>query len=304
MITPDQIKNIVSTNKLSAGGISKPLLSVKYIQQFEKWLIKNYHADMEWMRRTKDDRIDIRNKFPWVKSVLVVLDNYFNDPISLKSGLKISRYAQGQDYHKVIEEKMDSVLSGIKDKDSTINGKIYVDTGPILEKAYAEQAGLGWIGKNGVFIGKGIGSYCFIGILLLSIDIQPADTTANRCGACTLCIDQCPAGAIVEPGLIDSNRCIAYLTIEKKDNFSDAERARLDKWVYGCDVCQEVCPWNRKWLKTTPDSRYLDRKDQIQNYIDSGNAGNIDKFTSVFKNTVIERLKFKRMQRNMNAALQ
>ncbi|MBU1064640.1 tRNA epoxyqueuosine(34) reductase QueG [bacterium] len=304
MITFGQFKDVVTTSKLSAGGISEPSLDEKYIRHFNKWLTSGYHAEMEWMKRTRDDRLDIQKRFPWVKSILVLLDNYFSDPISAKNGIKISRYVMGQDYHSVLEEKMSSVLLGLKNIDGKINGKIYVDTGPFLEKAYAEQASLGWIGKSGMFIGTGIGSYCFIGMLLLSIDIQPSGVAINRCGSCMFCIDQCPAGAIIEPGLIDSNRCISYMTIEKKGNFSDAERARLDKWVYGCDVCQEVCPWNRKWSKLTPDSRYMDRKDQIQKYIELGNTGNIDKFTMVFKNTAIERLKFKRMQRNMNTALQ
>ncbi|MDO9548298.1 MAG: tRNA epoxyqueuosine(34) reductase QueG [Candidatus Marinimicrobia bacterium] len=304
MITSGKIKDIVTISKLSVCGISEPSLDEKYILQIKRWLDCGYHAEMEWMKRTKDDRMDIRKRIPWVKSVLVVLDNYFSEPISAKNGIKFSRYAMGRDYHNIVKEKLTAVLVGIKDIDKRIKGEIYVDTGPVPEKAYAEQAGMGWIGKNGVFIGNGIGSYCFIGILFLSVNIKPSEMTAGRCGSCTLCIDRCPAGAIIEPGLIDSNKCISYLTIEKKGDFSDRDAAFLDKWVYGCDVCQEACPWNRKWSKTTFEPRYIDRKDQIQKYIELGNAGNIDKFTKVFKNTAIERLKFKRIQRNMNAALQ
>ena len=304
MITLNQIKDIISNNKLSAGGISKPLLEKKYIQQFEKWLNRGYCADMEWLKRTKNDRIDIRNKFPWVKSVLVVLDNYFNDPILTQSEIKITRYAMGWDYHDVVEEKLRAVLAEIRKIDQNIEGKIFVDSGPVMEKAYAEQAGLGWIGKNGVFIGEGIGSYCFIGILLLSIDVQRSYKTANKCDSCTLCIKRCPNGAIIEPGMIDSCRCTAYLTIEKRGDFSDTEKIRLNKWAYGCDICQEVCPWNHKWSKLTLESRYHDRKNQIRSYIDLGSPRNMDKFNLVFKNTAIERLTCKRMQRNIDAALQ
>jgi len=258
---------------------------------------------MEWMKRTKEDRVDIRKRFQWVKSVLVVLDNYFSCPISAKNGLKFSIYSMGQDYHTIVEKKLRSVLSGIKDIDNRIKGKIYVDIGPLMEKAYAEQAGLGWIGKNGMFIGNEIGSYCFIGVLLLSEKIKTSEMAVNRCGSCALCIDRCPAEAIIEPGLIDSNRCISYLTIEKKGDFSDREAALLNKWVYGCDICQKVCPWNRKWAKTTHDSRYIDRKDAIRQYIDLGNNGNMDKFNTVFKNTSLERLKYERMRRNIWAAM-
>jgi len=304
MITREQIKGFLRISKLSAGGISKPVLEEKYLRQFEKWLNRGYHADMEWLKRTKDDRIDIRKKFSWAKSVLVVLDNYFNHPFLSHSGIKIARYAMGQDYHDVVEKKLRIVLAEIRKIDKNTEGKIFVDSGPLIEKAYAEQAGLGWIGKNGVFIGEGIGSYSFIGILLLSIDVQPSDKTANRCDSCTLCVERCPNRAIVEPGLIDAGRCIAYLTIEKKGEFSNLERNYLNKWVYGCDACQEVCPWNHKWSKLTPDPRYYDRKEQIRSYIDLGNQGNMDKFNMVFKKTAIERLTYKRMQRNMNAALQ
>lgn len=303
MITPDHIKESIYISKLSAGGISEPSLQEKYIRQFEKWLNWGHHADMEWLKRTKEDRIDIRNKFPWVKSVLVVLDNYFNDSLPTHNGIKITRYAMGQDYHDIVEKKLRTVFAEIKKVDNCIEGKIFVDSGPVMEKAYAEQAGLGWIGKNGVFIGEGIGSYCFIGILLLSIAVQPSDKTVNRCDSCTLCIERCPNQAIIDPGLIDAGRCTAYLTIEKRGIFSNSEKTYLNKWAYGCDFCQEVCPWNHKWSKITPDPCYYNRKEQIRTYIDLGNQGNMDKFNRVFKNTAIERLSFKRMQRNINAAL-
>ncbi|MGC9362985.1 MAG: tRNA epoxyqueuosine(34) reductase QueG [Fidelibacterota bacterium] len=299
MITGKQIESIM-TRKFTAFGISKPSLDSKYISRYRSWLEKGYYADMSWMVKSAADRFDIRRKFPWVKAILVGLDNYYSPPFFTKSGLRFSGYALGIDYHVLVKEKLETALVQIRNVDPDVRGRVYVDTGSFMEKAYAEQAGLGWIAKNGLFIAENIGSYCFIGIILLSIELPVTGSAVNRCGSCRKCLESCPTGAIVAPGMIDARRCISYLTVEKRGVFSEQEAEWLNGWVYGCDVCQEVCPWNIRWQKVTSDERYTDNRTKICRLLEFGNGINMDKFKAVFKNSAVKRLKFENWIRNID----
>lgn len=299
MITSVQIESIM-IRQFTAFGISKPSLDSKYISRYRNWLEKGYYADMSWMVRSAADRFDIRRKFPWVKAILVGLDNYYSQPIFAKSGLRFSRYALGIDYHRLVKKKLETVLAQIRNVDPDVRGRVYVDTGSFMEKAYAEQAGLGWIGKNGLFIAENIGSYCFIGIILLSVELPVTGGAVNRCGSCTACLESCPTGAIVAPGMLDARRCISYLTVEKRDGFSEQEAGWLNGWVYGCDVCQEGCPWNIRWQKATTDGGYTNNRTKIYQLIEFGNGINMDKFKAVFKNSAVKRLKFENWIRNID----
>lgn len=304
MINREDIQDIVNQHRLSAWGISPPTLREKYRRMFDKWLKRGYQGEMNWISRNSESRKDIQNIFPWAKSVLVVLDNYYSPSLIAKNGIRVSRYVHGIDYHTIVREKLENVLNSMRNIDRKIEGRVYVDSGPVQEKAFAEQAGLGWIGKNGVLIGHGIGSFCFIGILILSIYIEPSKSVDNLCGDCKKCIDACPNAAIVEPGLIDCKRCISYLSVEKKTDLNPSECKMLGQWVYGCDICQEICPWNQKWQKPSRDERYSERKDLIKEYIELGNRAKMDKFEIVFGDTPAKRPGFEQMKRNMRAVLE
>ena len=303
MINANQIKTIVRRYQFDAVGITYPALSEKYYRAFEKWLENGYHGGMEWLLGVREERRDIRTKYPWANSVLVVLENYAGETVTARNGLQYSQYAVGQDYHKVIKNKLQKVLSDIRDIAGNIKGKIFVDSGPILEKAFAEQAGLGWIGKNGVLIGKDMGSFCFIGVLLLSIELEPDKPCRNLCGDCRKCIDACPNAAIIEPGLLDCERCISYLTVEKRGDFRSDEAALIHNWVYGCDICQNVCPWNEKWATKCYHQCYHLYQNEIRDYIGFEKKTNVDIFKRVFENTPAGRIGFEQMKRNIDAAL-
>ncbi|MCD6441648.1 MAG: tRNA epoxyqueuosine(34) reductase QueG [Candidatus Marinimicrobia bacterium] len=301
MVSFDQIQDFARHEGFVAAGISQPLAANIYSNRLSEWIESGYHADMSWMERNPGMRSDLQAHFAWAKSVLVVADSYYSGTsFSIKSPC-FSKYALGIDYHKIVAEKLQNILNSLIKIDRKIVGKIYVDTGPILEKAFAEQAGLGWIGKNSIFIVNNIGSFCFLGILILNVALEPSRAVKNRCGNCTKCLDACPTGAIIEPGLVDSRKCISYLTIEKKGAFSDREVKWLNNWLYGCDICQEVCPWNKKWSSKTGEIRYIDRISNLDRSLDDWLKLTAEEFNCLFKNSSLKRLKYERFRRNLMA---
>lgn len=214
-----------------------------------EWLSSGFHGDMAWMDREPEKRIDPKLLFPEAKSVIVAAVNYFtpHEHESDASSGKISRYAWGDDYHDVVKSKLAELLAWIKSEYPEAKGKICVDTSPTMDKAWAVRAGLGWLGKHSNVISPEIGSWFFIGEILLDLELEYDDAQiADHCGTCTACIDACPTGAIVEPYVVDSRKCISYATIELRDEkLPDEIVENLNGWVYGCDICQDVCPWNR-----------------------------------------------------------
>jgi len=286
-----------------AAGISSPILDEKSRASLENWLKLGYHAEMQWMTKNVEIRTNVIKRYPWVRSILVVADNYYLDHRRKREALKISRYAWGTDYHKIVERKLKDVLKTLKSSDFHLEGKIYVDTGPVLEKAFAVRAGLGWQGKNTNIIIEDFGSFCFLGVLLLNKKFEYNSPVKNRCADCTSCISNCPTGAIINPYVLDSRRCISYLTIEKKGNFSTNELNWLSNWLYGCDICQEVCPWNKKWAKNTKDSRYYDRLKILERSQREWMELTEYKFQEIFNQSAIKRLKFDRLRRNLLAII-
>lgn len=229
-------------------GVSR----AEYLFEQEKplclWLNNGYQGEMGYMERNLDKRLDPRLLVPNAKSVISVLLNYYpgNPDISTISP-KISRYALSKDYHVVLKDKLLLLLDLIRKEFGKVEGRAFVDSAPVLEKTWAARAGLGWIGKNSLLINPTLGSYVFIGELIVDLEVEPtAIHTPNRCGSCTRCLDACPTGAIVSPRVIDSRKCISYLTIEKKTPLTEDELNSLNGWCVGCDICQEVCPWNSK----------------------------------------------------------
>ena len=235
------------------------------------WLGRGFHGEMAWLAREPEKRGDPRLLFPGAKSVIVVALNYFTDHEYIEDANlgKISRYAWGDDYHDIVREKLGELLEWIKSENADAAGKICVDTAPLMDKAWAVRAGLGWLGKHSNVITTDVGSWVFIGEILLNLELD-YDTAVveDHCGTCTACLDACPTGAIVEPYVVDSRKCISYATIELRDETLPPDIAEnLNGWFYGCDICQDVCPWNR-FEKPTAEPRFEPRNGETSVVLD------------------------------------
>lgn len=272
----------------------------------EKWLARGYQATMQWMLREPAKRANPLEIFPEAKSIVVVAQNYYTPhehQDSSQTG-KVSRYAWGDDYHDVIGEKLRSLLSWIEDVRPDAKGKVCVDIQPVMDKAWAVRAGLGWLGKHTNVITPEFGSWVFIGELLLNIELEfDVDQIEDHCGTCTLCIDACPTDAITEPYVLDSNKCISYATIELRSESLPVEiKSQLSGWLYGCDICQDVCPWNR-FQQTSEESRFEPRDGNVNAELAGILALGTSEYASRFKGSAMKRAKLIGLQRNANALL-
>jgi epoxyqueuosine reductase len=267
-------------------------------ERFREWLARGFHASMKWMEREPEKRTDPRLLFPEARSVAVFLHNYYTPHRHTSPG-KISRYAWGDDYHNVLREKMEAVLGKLQRLDAAIEGKICVDTSPIMEKPWAVRAGLGWIGKHSNLITRDIGSWVFIGVMLLNIELEPDEPfVEDHCGTCTACLDACPTQAIVEPYVVDSAKCISHATIELRGETLPGDVARnLDGWLYGCDVCQDVCPWNR-FETPTGEIRFEPRNNETSLDPVSVSKMTHEEYVERFRSSAIKRAKLNGLQRN------
>ena len=247
----EKITKEVKTSALQLGfdfcGIAKVQKLEDDARRLEKWLSKGMHGTMHYMENHFDLRIDPSRLVPGARSVITLLLNYFPEEQQKPNVPKISKYAFGNDYHEVIREKLKLLMESIKIQVGEINGRGFVDSAPVLERTWAQKSGLGWIGKNGNLINKQMGSFLFIATLIIDVELEYDDAFAkDYCGTCTRCIDDCPTDAILTDKVIDGSKCISYFTIELKDALiPDAMKGKFDNWMFGCDVCQDVCPWNR-----------------------------------------------------------
>ena len=268
---------------------------------FQDWLDNNYHADMNWMKNNFDKRADSQLLFPNTKSVIVIGINYYNKTQQNNSeNLLVSKYVTKVDYHKFLKQKLFLLLKEMKNIDNSIKGKVCVDTSPIFEKAWGIKAGLGWRGKNSLLISPEYGSWIFLGILLLNVEFDKySEEIKNRCGNCNLCVEQCPNGAILENKKINANRCISYLTIEDNDEMLP-RNVKLNNWIYGCDICQDVCPFNKQNEQQTIHPEFK-IKEEFQNKSKSyWNNLSIEEYKIIKKQTTIERTKYSQFLRNIN----
>ena len=280
-------------------GISKADFLEDEAPRLENWLKNNRHGQMAYMENHFDKRLDPRLLVDGAKSVISLLLNYYPSELQREDSYKISKYAYGQDYHFVIKEKLKELLGAIHDQIGEVSGRAFVDSAPVLDKAWAAKSGLGWIGKNSNLITQKVGSFYFIAELIVDIDLEYDNPTTDHCGTCTACIDACPTQAIIAPYQVDGSKCISYYTIELKDNLPEEAKGKLDDWAFGCDVCQDVCPWNRfskahnePLFNPNPDILSFSKKDweEITEEV----------FLKVFKNSPIKRTKFEGMKRNIN----
>lgn len=287
---------IVPAGPLDAEGV-----------RFAEWLRRGYHGAMQWLARDPAQRTDPRLVMPAARSVVVVALNYYTPhkhPDDPAAG-KISRYAWGDDYHDVVGGKLKNLLAWIKEQRPEAEGKTCVDIQPLLDKAWAARAGLGWIGKHTNLITREYGSWVFIGELLLNLDLAyDTEQVEDHCGTCTLCLDACPTGAITEPYVVDSNRCLSYATIELRAPELPAEIAQhLAGWLYGCDICQDVCPWNR-FQQPTDESRFEPRPGGVAANLDDILALTPETYAARFRRSAVKRAKLTGLQRNARALLE
>ena len=281
-------------------GISKSGFLSDEADRFESWLKNNYHGKMSYMERNFDKRLDTTKLVENSKSVISLTYNYYPKKV-LKSDstFKISKYAYGKDYHVVLKNKLKQLLNIMKNKFGSFEGRVFVDSAPILERAWAKKSGLGWIGKNTNLINKQTGSFFFLAEIIVDLELNYDNTTTDHCGSCTACIDACPTNAIYEPYKLDASRCISYYTIELKESFSSNLSSDFKDWIFGCDICQDVCPWNR--FSKANDEVLFETIPEISNF---NKADWIDlteeTFKKVFKESPIKRSKFKGLKRNIN----
>jgi len=270
----------------------------------EAWLAENYHGEMQWLEREPEKRANPKILFPEAKSIIAVALNYFT-PHEHKENLlkgKVSRYAWGDDYHDVLKEKLRELLAFIKSEDAAAEGKICVDTAPIMDKAWAVRAGLGWIGKHSNLITKEYGSWVFLGEILLNLELDyETELVADHCGTCTACLDACPTDAIITPFTVDSRKCLSYVTIElRAPDFPEEIVKDLNGWLYGCDICQDVCPWNR-FEKPTDEKRFEPRAGNVSADLDEILQLSPEKYAEKFRRSAMKRTKLAGLQRNARA---
>jgi len=275
----------------------------KEIKLYKQWIDSGFNADMKWMERNIDKRENIKLILSEAKTVIVAAHSYFtgiNYPDELNGFGKISRYAWGDDYHDVVLNKLKMIEKYIADINENAVFKSYVDTGPILEKQWAVKSGLGWQGKNGMIINPKYGSYFFLGIIITNLEIEPDVPLKEMCGTCDKCIQACPTKAIIHPKVIDSNKCLSYWTIESKDDKMPEEFAKnQNNWIFGCDICQEVCPWNKFSIPTSEEA-FLPRNGET--ILSKKYIYNLDDetFRARFNKSPIKRAKLKGMKKNFS----
>ena len=283
---------------------AEPLLEER--ARLGDWLARGHQGEMRWMERAPEQRTDPRLVFPGARSVVVCLLNYYtpHDHAGDPSSGKISRYAWGDDYHDVVGAKLKNLLAWIRERSPGAGGKVCCDIQPLMDKAWAARAGLGWIGKHTNLITRDLGSWVFIGELLLDLELDyDAAREDDHCGSCTLCLEACPTGAIVEPYVVDSGRCISHATIELRAPELPAEvAANLEGWLYGCDICQDVCPWNR-FEQPTDESRFEPRGGETSAPLAGVLALTPDAYAERFRHTAVKRAKLAGLQRNARALL-
>jgi epoxyqueuosine reductase len=294
---------LIRTEALRLGfshcGISKADFLHDHAAHLENWLNKGMQGEMKYMEKHFDERLDPRRLVPGARSVISFLLNYFpSEEQKDKEAPKISKYAYGNDYHLVIKEKLHALLGFMRDNIGEVNGRGFVDSAPVLDKAWATRSGLGWVGKNANLINKENGSFFFIAELIVDLELEPDGPVTDHCGTCTACIDACPTDAIVQPYVVDGSKCISYFTIELKENIPPEMKGKFQNWAFGCDICQDVCPWNR-FSKPHSENKFTPSKELMEMTKSDWEEITEDVFKRVFKDSAVKRTKFAGLKRNI-----
>lgn len=280
-------------------GISKVRFLEEEVSNFEEWLKRGYHGEMQWLENNFDKRLDPAKLMPGAKSVVSVLLNYYpkeeqKDPLAPK----IAKYAYGEDYHFVIKRKLKSLLDFIREEIGEVEGRAFTDSAPVMDRAWAKESGLGWIGKNTLLLSRGLGSFYLIGELILDLELEADQPTTSHCGNCTRCIDACPTEAILDAGLMDASKCISYLTIELKDEIPNDYKGKMENWAFGCDICQDVCPLNR-FSKPHTTKEFEPHSDLLEMNEREWQEITDEVFKKVFKKSAVKRTKLSGLKRNI-----
>ena len=294
------IKQIASRTGFDYCGIAKAQRLDDDAVRLERWLHKGMHGAMKYMEKHFELRVNPGRLVPGAKSVITLLKNYYPAQQQKDSDVKISKYAYGKDYHLVIREKMKSFLQSIHDEIGDVHGRGFVDSAPVLERSWSQKSGLGWIGKNGNLLTKESGSFFFIATLITDLELEYDDPYArDLCGTCTRCIDACPTDAILPGKVVDGSKCISYFTIELKDMLiPDTVKGKFNNWAFGCDICQDVCPWNR-FSKPNDEMEFNPIPEVLNLSTKEWEAMSEETFRKLFKHSALSRTKWTGMQRNI-----
>jgi epoxyqueuosine reductase len=298
-----QVKERATALGFSAVGIADAADTASDGARLDEWLGRGYAASMHWMSRRKAERADPAQILPGIRSVIAVTKNYFLPDGPTEGAPKIARYARGLDYHEVMGARLEEFVRWLGETIPGAESRWYVDTGPVMEKAWAQRAGLGWIGKHTTLISPDDGSWVFLGVVLTTASLIADAPAADRCGSCTACIDACPTAAIVESYVLDAGKCIAYLTIEHRGTFAPDVAASLDGWIFGCDVCQDVCPWNAKLAHPAEEQAFAPRPGTLVPDAAAIMAMDQQAFDDLYAGTPVMRAKLAGMKRNCAAFL-
>lgn len=295
----DFIKSEAKRLGFLSCGISKAGFLEEEAPRLEKWLNENRHGQMQYMENHFDKRLDPTLLVDGAKSVISLLLNYYPAETQQGGTYKISKYAYGEDYHFVIKEKLKELLHSINENIGEVGGRAFVDSAPVLDKAWAARSGLGWIGKNSNLLSKQVGSFFFIAELIVDIELEYDNPVTDHCGSCTACLDACPTQAIIAPYVVDGSKCISYFTIELKENIPNEVKGKLDDWAFGCDVCQDVCPWNR-FSKPHSEPLFNPHPELLSFTKNDWEEITEETFRVVFKNSAVKRTKFSGLKRNLD----
>lgn len=305
MLSPFELKQFIQDTATQLGfshvGITPTSEDITTTQRLNQWLNKGYHASMEWMQTRSEERSNIYKYFPEAKSMISLSMNYFTGNSGNNSNIgKISNYAWGDDYHQIIKPRLYKLLNSIKSIQPNTEGVVCIDTSPVMEKYWAQKSGLGWIGKHTNLITRDYGSWVFLGEVLLNIELKyDIPFIEDLCGSCTACLDACPTNAFPKPYVLDASKCISYLTIEHRGELPVEMDNKLSGWIYGCDICQEVCPWNIKFSQLSNETSFHPRDNIQAKSLDEWSQLTEDEFRVLYKNSAIKRTKYSGLKRNI-----
>jgi epoxyqueuosine reductase len=292
------IKHIAAQLGFSYCGVARAEFLEDEAPRLSEWLAKGYAGKMNYLENHFDKRLDPTLLVPGAKSVVSLMYNYFPEEDLPAGQFRISKYAYGHDYHEVIREKLKQFMTILRESIGDIQGRVFVDSAPVMERVWAHRGGAGWIGKNSLLINKNMGSFYFLAELIIDLELDYDGPVKDYCGSCTACMDACPTDAIPAPYVVDGSRCISYFTIELKDEIPASMKGKFENWIFGCDICQDVCPWNRfskphgekafhpsEELKNLSDADWLEMTEEV--------------FQTVFRNSPVNRTKFEGLKRNV-----
>ncbi|WDF45615.1 tRNA epoxyqueuosine(34) reductase QueG [Chryseobacterium sp. KACC 21268] len=303
MNNQEKYSNLIKSKALAFGfqscGISKADFLEEEAPRLEQWLENNFHGEMRYMENHFDKRLDPRLLVEGSKSVISLSYNYFPEETQTNPDFKLAKYAYGEDYHDVIKEKLRTLVAELQDEIGEFAFRVFVDSAPVLEKAWAKKSGIGWVGKNSNLITKKNGSFYFLAEIICDLELIQDFEVTDHCGSCTKCIDACPTQAIVSDKIIDGSKCISYATIELKDLIPDFFKDKMEDWMFGCDICQDVCPWNR-FSAPTLEEKFRPNS-EIKNFTKQEWKDITQEiFSSVFKKSAVKRTKFSGLKRNLD----